>query len=153
MRAETRYQPGVTDALALPTLDGLDEDRAAGRACVWSGTSLTIETAVDLGQQRGARGAWFPRACPTCVARRAYHALTAHAPSCPDCRSEERPDCPLGAGLRGLVAVHAPVRYCSACARQIAPGEPYETHPSQSPSGAGGATPYTHRVCPRGRRR
>ncbi|MFJ9161898.1 hypothetical protein ACIRPS_34465 [Streptomyces griseoviridis] len=142
----------VLAALALPALARLDEARAAGRSCVWGGEPLENPTAVDLGVQLVDGRTWFPRACRTCMAQRAHQALVAHAPMCPACRSEDAADCPLGAALRHLVAAHTPVRYCSACSRQIGPGEEFSTHLSQSPSGAGGATAHTHTVCPRRRR-
>ncbi|MGW4729106.1 hypothetical protein ACWEQC_07965 [Streptomyces shenzhenensis] len=49
MSSETVNVPPteVLDVLGLPDLDSLDEDRAAGRVCIWGGEPLTIETAVD----------------------------------------------------------------------------------------------------------
>ncbi|MDT0435591.1 MULTISPECIES: hypothetical protein [Streptomyces] len=148
MPAETDVSREVLEALALPKFAGLDEARAAGRACVWGGEPLRIETAVDLGEQVGPVGTWFPRASRRAVAERAHRALVAHAPLCPKCRDEGRTDCALGAELHRLVLVYTPVRYCASCARQIGPGEEFERHLTQAPSGTGGATLYTHRACP-----
>ncbi|MDT0472083.1 hypothetical protein RM863_08080 [Streptomyces sp. DSM 41014] len=153
MPARTALSLKALAALALPGVADLDETRAASRTCVWGGELLVNETAVDLGVQLTDGRTWFPRSCETCVAQRAYLARTAHAPMCAACRSDVSVDCPLGAELRRLVAVHTPVRYCSRCCRQIAPGEEYGTEPRQSPSGAGGATVHAHTVCSRGRRR
>jgi hypothetical protein len=69
----TEIPPEVLAALALPELAGLDEDRASGRACVWERERLTIETAVDLGEQLAPADStsvigqrWFPRSCAGC---------------------------------------------------------------------------------------
>ncbi|MEU1409513.1 hypothetical protein ABZ471_46110 [Streptomyces sp. NPDC005728] len=53
MTATTDVPPEVLGALAehLPGLDGLPDERARGRGCVWRGQYLTAETAVDLGEQ------------------------------------------------------------------------------------------------------
>ncbi|MDH6700864.1 hypothetical protein ACIQKE_27565 [Streptomyces griseoviridis] len=135
---------GVLTALALPRFDSLDEQRATGRACVWTGEPLTIETAVDLGERIGPRGRWYPRASRRAVAERAHRALFWHAPTCLACGDGTRADCALGAALRHLVAAPAPVRHCRSCERQTAPGEEYETHQSQPPSGAPGVTACAH---------
>ncbi|MFE9607737.1 hypothetical protein [Streptomyces sp. NPDC006012] len=102
----------VLEILVLPVLLDLDEDRSAGRTCVWGGERLTIETAVDLGEQRtssrwirpGDKENWFPRACRACVADRAHRGLFAHAPVCSLCRTRETAaDCIVGRGLYRLV--------------------------------------------------
>ncbi|MDT0440252.1 MULTISPECIES: hypothetical protein [Streptomyces] len=146
-------RPPVEAALALPARSSLDGERAAGRVCVWGGEALTIDTAVLLDEQRDGGAAWFPRACRRCTAQRAHQALVAHVPMCERCRDEARPDCALGEELRRLVAAHTPVRYCASCARQIGPGEEFERHLTQAPSGTGGAAHYTHRACPSRRSR
>ncbi|MEU2727377.1 hypothetical protein [Streptomyces griseoviridis] len=145
------FSASVLNALAVPRFVDLDEERTAGRACVWNGEPLRIETAVDLGEQNGPAGTWFPRASRQVVAERARRAVTAHVPMCPECRAEDQADCALGAELHRLVLVYTPVRYCSQCDRQIAPDEAYTT--AQAQSGPGGATTYTHtRPCQRRRR-
>ncbi|MFJ2515639.1 hypothetical protein ACIPEL_36480 [Streptomyces griseoviridis] len=153
MPADTAMSPEVLEALALPRFTGLDEARTAGRACVWGGEPLVIETAVDLGEQHDSTaGTWFPRASRQAVAERARRAFTAHAPVCPACRDEDQVDCPLGAELHRLTLAYTAVRYCSRCDRQIAPNEDHATYQSQQASGSGGATIYTHtRPCQRQR--
>ncbi|MFF7142212.1 hypothetical protein ACFZB5_13320 [Streptomyces nodosus] len=101
--------PEALEVLALPALLGLAEDRAAGRVCVWGGERLTIETAVDLGEQTASSRwigpgpeAWFPRACRTCVADRAHRGLIAHGSTCPQCADPDA-ECPVGRGLYRLV--------------------------------------------------
>ncbi|MEU1496034.1 hypothetical protein [Streptomyces sp. NPDC005732] len=99
--------PEVLEALALPELDGLTEGKARGRDCVWGGGQLTIESAVDLGEQLAAADSasligerWFPRACRRCIARRAHGALLTHATSCTACaRAETSATCAVGRGL------------------------------------------------------
>lgn len=99
--------PEVLEALALPVFKDLPEDQATGRCCVWGAEHLTIETAVDLGEQRAASDTesligerWFPRACRPCVARRAQNALLTHGTSCKACATEETAaTCVAGRGL------------------------------------------------------
>ncbi|MFF3891414.1 hypothetical protein [Streptomyces sp. NPDC001914] len=103
--------PAVLEALGLPDLHGLDEDRASGRACVWEGERLTIETAVDLGEQLAPTNSasvigqrWFPRACHKHLAQRAHDTLFTHCPSCEDCA--EPADCEVGRALYRLLREH-----------------------------------------------
>ncbi|MFE2042375.1 hypothetical protein ACFXAZ_15885 [Streptomyces sp. NPDC059477] len=101
--AAVEIPPEVLNILALPALPGLDEDRAAGRVCIWGGESLTIETAVDLGErQHIAGGRWFPRACHAHTGRRALQALMDHAPLCERC-ADDAGSCETGIGLRRLM--------------------------------------------------
>ncbi|MER6530654.1 hypothetical protein [Streptomyces sp. NPDC001508] len=96
--------PEVLAVLALPDLDSLDEDRTAGRVCIWCGGPLTIETAVDLGEQKADAGTCFPRACRKCVADRAHRGLFAHAPLCDLCETEATAaNCTVGRSLYRLV--------------------------------------------------
>jgi hypothetical protein len=107
----TEIPPEVLEALALPDLAGLDEDRASGRACVWERERLTIETAVDLGEQLAPADSesvigqrWFPRSCHAHLAERAYDALFTHSRGCADC---DRPEgCEVGRGLNRLLREH-----------------------------------------------
>ncbi|MFF0220884.1 hypothetical protein [Streptomyces sp. NPDC004629] len=103
-RTAVDIQLEVLDVLALPALLGLNEDRAAGRVCIWCGQPLTIETAVDLGEQKAEDGTCFPRACRTCTANRAHRGLFAHAPLCDLCETEATAArCIVGRGLYRLV--------------------------------------------------
>ncbi|MEU6605348.1 hypothetical protein ABZ922_09820 [Streptomyces shenzhenensis] len=96
--------PEVLDVLGLPDLDSLDEAREAGRVCIWCGEPLTIETAVDLGEQEAEDGTCFPRACRRCVADRAHRGLFAHTPMCDLCEMEATAaNCSVGRSLYRLV--------------------------------------------------
>lgn len=85
----------VLELLALPAREGLTDDQARGRACVWCGREpLTVATSADLGEQTsvvpGSASAihWYPRACRPCAAERAHKALFQHAPMCEQCVDE-----------------------------------------------------------------
>jgi hypothetical protein len=57
-----------------------------GAACVWCATTLTIETAVDLGERRGPGGvAVFPRGCNSCVRAAALRTYGVHTDTCEQC--------------------------------------------------------------------
>ncbi|MFE1885139.1 hypothetical protein [Streptomyces diastatochromogenes] len=89
----------------LPGLDGLPDERAHGRGCVWCGRHLTAETAIDLGEQLeyldGVR--WSPRGCHQCTADRAHRAMLDHCSFCPLCAdADTAADCILGRGLYRL---------------------------------------------------
>jgi hypothetical protein len=100
----------ILEILALPALDGLAVDKVRGAECLWCPKTLTVETAVDFGQQRSPLSGsssisgmtWFPRACRTCVADRAHRALFAHAPMCEPC-VDNAANCIVGRGLYRLV--------------------------------------------------
>ena len=105
---------GVLEVLALPALDELSDDQTRGRACVWCGAQLTIESAVPLGEHMapiegtsvsGMR--CFPRACHRCVSDRAHRGLFAHGSTCALCAGKETAeDCLVGRGLYRLVREH-----------------------------------------------
>lgn len=77
--------PEVLTALGLPKFGDLTPDQARGAVCVWGDEQLTTETAVDLGEQAGPEGRWWPRACRKHTADRAHLGLFDHAPSCEQC--------------------------------------------------------------------
>ncbi|MCM1943345.1 hypothetical protein NC239_34680 [Streptomyces sp. G3] len=77
--------PDVLPLLHLPPFDALTPDQARGAVCVWGTEQLTAETAVDLGEQAGPDGRWWPRACRKHTADRAHRGLFEHAPSCEQC--------------------------------------------------------------------
>lgn len=100
----------VLQLLGLRHLEGLRDDQVRGQDCVWCGTPLTAETAVDYGEQLmplseaadSARMRSYPRACRLCTRTRAYSALLDHTPSCEDgCR--ETPGCEVGRALNRLI--------------------------------------------------
>lgn len=107
--------PEVLAVLAMPPLDGVNEDQVGGRACVWCRSPLTIETAVPLGEhmtdvdESTAVSAMraFPRGCRACVHERAHRGLFAHGSTCNLCRDEETAAaCTVGRGLYRLVREH-----------------------------------------------
>ncbi|GAA4816057.1 hypothetical protein [Streptomyces ziwulingensis] len=96
----------VLEILALPPRDAVNADQARGATCVWGPEALTIETAVDLGEQQDPMGGhWFPRACGPHVGERAHHGLLAHSSLCEQC-GEDRSLCPTGHTLYRLVREH-----------------------------------------------
>ncbi|MFJ6831555.1 hypothetical protein [Streptomyces sp. NPDC091209] len=107
----TEIPPEVLAALALPALDGLAEDKAAGRTCVWGGERLTTETAVELGEQLAPADSenvigqrWFPRSCHRHLAERAHAGMFTH---CWDCDRCDDPDgCEVGRGLYRVLREH-----------------------------------------------
>lgn len=116
MSSTTEEIPAVVlDVLALPPLEGLNDDQTRGSACVWCGDLLTIETAVRLGEHMtpvegstslsGMRT--FPRGCRKCVGDRAHRGLFTHGSTCRLCASEETAaTCAVGRGLYRLVREH-----------------------------------------------
>lgn len=100
---EPRTQTSTTlelDALALPDPARLTEDQRCGRHCLWCPASLTVETAVDLGERRHPMH-WFPRCCPSCI----QAADRTHAGMCELCAINAA-DCETAAALRQLVREH-----------------------------------------------
>lgn len=92
MPAETPSAAPTVDAVALiplPPLDGLTEEQLRGATCIWCGTGLTTDTAVDLGERRHKRldghYSTFPRGCRADAHRSAVQALHDHAGSCEQC--------------------------------------------------------------------
>jgi hypothetical protein len=90
----------------------VSEEQVSGRACVWCGSQLTIESAVPLDEHMtdidashalsGVR-AW-PRGCRDCVGDRAHRGLFVHGSTCDLCRDEQTADeCVVGRGLFHLV--------------------------------------------------
>ncbi|MFH9977960.1 hypothetical protein ACH4ND_01605 [Streptomyces sp. NPDC017179] len=100
------------ELLKLPALDAVTDGQSRGTDCVWCRVRLTIETAVDLGEQKGSlEGAssltgatWFPRACRPCTRERAYHALLnhVHPGPCEPCENAA-PGCEIGRALNRLL--------------------------------------------------
>ncbi|AJP02744.1 hypothetical protein TU94_15950 [Streptomyces cyaneogriseus subsp. noncyanogenus] len=97
--------PEVLALLALPPLDTLSADRARGAVCLWCPVRLTVETAVDLGEQSTDGCRWWPRACGPCVGRRAHRALYDHVALCEPC-VDDVGQCATGLTLSRLVRKH-----------------------------------------------
>ncbi|MGW2936926.1 hypothetical protein ACWDA7_34910 [Streptomyces sp. NPDC001156] len=93
-------------AVPLPGVGDLGEQQQRGAACVWCGTSLTAETAVDLGERRirvlDSHVTVFPRGCGPCTAEAALRSLHDHAPGCDLCVAEAG-SCDVGVALRRLM--------------------------------------------------
>jgi hypothetical protein len=103
--ASTTTQEIPPDALALlvlPPLDELTDGQSRGAVCVWCPTRLATEAAVDLGEQTGDTGRWWPRACGPCVGRRVHHALYAHVDLCEPC-VDDVGQCETGRALSRLI--------------------------------------------------
>ncbi|MFD0256646.1 hypothetical protein ACFVGX_37735 [Streptomyces sp. NPDC127113] len=83
-RVET-VPPDVLAFLGLPQFGDLTADQVRGAVCVWGSDRLTAERAVDLGEQDGPDGRWWPRACRFHAAEQAHRGLFEHAPSCEQC--------------------------------------------------------------------
>lgn len=93
--AETASSPAIdADALALlplPTLatGSLTAEQVRGGSCVWCGTGLNAETAIDFGARSGTLAGvtapWYPRGCADCVRRAALRAFRAHPGTCEQC--------------------------------------------------------------------
>ncbi|MFJ2817437.1 hypothetical protein [Streptomyces sp. NPDC087294] len=95
--------PDALTALALPALADLDEHQASGRTCVWGGERLTIESAVDLGEQTDSAGrVCFLRSCRRHAGQAAHRALMEHAPSCEQC-TDNAGGCDVGRILLRLI--------------------------------------------------
>ncbi|MGW2933308.1 hypothetical protein ACWDA7_15895 [Streptomyces sp. NPDC001156] len=93
-------------ALPLPGVGDLSKQQQRGAACVWCKTTLTAETAVDLGERRirvlDSHVAAFPRGCGPCTAEAALRALHDHAPGCDECVADAG-SCETGVKLRRLM--------------------------------------------------
>ncbi|MEU9220125.1 hypothetical protein AB0D47_26710 [Streptomyces sp. NPDC048376] len=77
--------PDVLAVLGLPSFGELTPDQARGAVCVWGDEQLTADTAVDLGEQAGPEGHWWPRACRRHAGERAHRGLFDHASICEPC--------------------------------------------------------------------
>jgi hypothetical protein len=94
--------PEALALLPLPDVGTLAPDQARGAVCLWCPERLTAETAVDLGEQAGDDGRWWPRACGPCVGRRAHRALHSHVALCEPC-VDNVGQCQAGLTLTRLV--------------------------------------------------
>ncbi|MYS16889.1 hypothetical protein [Streptomyces sp. SID4982] len=95
--------PNALALLQLPDLAALTEDQKAGRACVWGGGRLRLDTAVDLGETLHDGMHVFPQSCWPCIADRAYRALGPHSVDCEPCHDRDHwRDCPIGGALHQL---------------------------------------------------
>ncbi|MEU0739135.1 hypothetical protein [Streptomyces sp. NPDC006134] len=94
--------PEVLALLVLPDFDTLTSDQVRGAVCVWGTERLTTETSVDLGEQTGEAGHWWPRACHQHAGVRAYLALYAHVALCEPC-VDDVGQCETGRALSRLI--------------------------------------------------
>ncbi|MFF9279493.1 hypothetical protein [Streptomyces griseosporeus] len=87
---------------ALPSVEELTPEQIRGAACVWCGTRLTAETAVDLGERRRPGHSAFPRGCRPCTHTAANRALQDHAPRCEQC-VDDGSKCETGMALYRMI--------------------------------------------------
>lgn len=73
--------------------------QTCGRACVFCGSALSTETAIELGARTEGGFTWFPRSCRLCAVRPAYRALLDHAQKCEQC-ADNPTRCAEGSELR-----------------------------------------------------
>jgi len=83
-----------TDTLALLPLPSLSTGlltakQVRGASCVWCGTPLNAETAVDFGARSeslsGVVAPWYPRGCGGCVRKTALAEYNQHPRTCEQC--------------------------------------------------------------------
>ncbi|WP_432158957.1 hypothetical protein [Streptomyces sp. bgisy153] len=100
----TTELPDAIAALVLPARETLDDAQQRGAACVWCSAPLDGERAVDLGEQP-LPDRWFPRACQSCVAGRAWRGFLDHAMPCSQCGGTTGVLCDTGRALVRLAKV------------------------------------------------
>ncbi|MET9099601.1 hypothetical protein [Streptomyces antibioticus] len=91
-------------ALPLPDLARLSGAQLEGHVCVWGGESLTVGTAVTVGECEHVGRRVFLRGCRRDVARYAMGALFDHSTgpaACAGCKAGG--DCPTGRALNLLL--------------------------------------------------
>lgn len=100
----------LADALGMLPLPEflhlLTGEQLRGADCVYCCERLDTATALDLGDQIGVidgvpNSHWFPRACPTCIGKRARTALHEHGGMCEQC-TDNASTCPDRQALREL---------------------------------------------------
>lgn len=93
--------------LPLPTK--LSDAQREGHVCVWTGETLTAETAVDLGSRNVGGRTIFPRASRTAVTNAALSALFDHCSgteereACKECKELEPDMCETARALNRLI--------------------------------------------------
>lgn len=85
----TQQPPPVVNALELlhlPDAETLSDAQRRGRDCTWCSTTLTAETAQDLGERPAPDGGTlFPRSCAACTRKAAIPVFNSHSRSCEQC--------------------------------------------------------------------
>ncbi|MGW0885308.1 hypothetical protein [Streptomyces sp. NPDC002671] len=76
-------------SLQLPGTGRLTPAQLRSANCVWCGTELQGDTAVDLGQRYdsilGVVGRWFPRGCRHCTLKPILTSYNGHLGTCKQC--------------------------------------------------------------------
>lgn len=91
-------------ALPIPDLDHLSEQQLDGHVCAWGGETLTVQTAVTVGECVHAGRRVFLRGCRTDVGRIAMGALWEHCTGAQPCATcKKSPECVTGRALNRLI--------------------------------------------------
>ena len=88
------------EMLRVPTAAGLDDERVAGRRCVWCGGLPTMVLGPRLSVLEGMLRRWEPRACCSCAGREAGRVYDLHIATCARCTHREY--CPDARALYAL---------------------------------------------------
>ncbi|WP_416976590.1 hypothetical protein [Streptomyces sp. T028] len=99
----------VLAALPIPDLDRLSEQQLDGHVCLWGGETLTVQTAVTVGECEHDGRRVFLRGCRTHVGRNAMGALFDHCTGdkpCTTCKAS--PECVTGQALNRLIQASTP---------------------------------------------
>jgi hypothetical protein len=98
----------LTEALAMlpvPDHGDMSDRQFKGTACVWCGTPVSTDTAVDLGQRRirlpDGHITVSPRACRDCAPGQIAAAVEQHASMCESC-ADSTTGCDIAGALRRL---------------------------------------------------
>lgn len=89
--SSTAFDSEVLALLQLPALGTgrLTAEQIRGGSCVWCGTPLNAESAIDFGARSGTLAGvvapWYPRGCAVCVCRAAREEYQRHPRTCEQC--------------------------------------------------------------------
>jgi hypothetical protein len=87
---------------SLPVPADLTERQVRGADCVWCGTRLTADDAIDFDERLVDGVRQFPRTCLACLGHYAFEALLAHVGVCDPCHVSAV-DCDEGRALQRLI--------------------------------------------------
>lgn len=97
-----RTDSSALPMLPLPQVIGLSDAQRRGAECVWCSTTLTAETARDLGERPTSEGVRiWPRGCTPCVCAEARRVFSLHSRKCRTCIDNREP-CDDRRALRDL---------------------------------------------------
>jgi hypothetical protein len=101
------FNSDVLALLELPALGAgrLTAEQIRGGSCVWCGTPLNAESAIDFGARSGSLAGvvapWYPRGCTPCVREAFRSAYKEHPGTCEQC-VDDPTICGTRRGLRRL---------------------------------------------------